>query len=200
MGASLLPPEPRVPVTFSLTPGSIADAVVPPGTQVAAPAAEGEKDPVIYETEQELVVTAAQLMSLFVLDPINDGYADQSNSLVTPTILGAPVFAGIRPMDHILYVSSDLFGLPELNKLSLTLNVTSTFDNKPELIWEFWNGGDWEIHLPSTDQTTSLTQQGSGASNSVHAEGGRKKAGAYSTEHGQLHSRVLDPLPVGHTD
>ena len=44
LGASLLPPQPaRVPLTFSLAAGSAVDGLVPAGTQVAAPPAEGEQ-------------------------------------------------------------------------------------------------------------------------------------------------------------
>ena len=38
-----------------------SDAVVPAGTQVAAPPAEGETEPVLFETERELPVVAATL-------------------------------------------------------------------------------------------------------------------------------------------
>ena len=63
-------------MTFSLAAGSPGDAVVPAGTQVAAPPGEGEKDAVLFETQQELTVTAAQLDSIFVRDPERDMDAD----------------------------------------------------------------------------------------------------------------------------
>ncbi|HEX8116300.1 MAG TPA: hypothetical protein VF521_03445, partial [Pyrinomonadaceae bacterium] len=73
LGASLLAPQPaRVPLTFSLAAGTLTDAVVPAGTQAAAPPAEGEKAPVIFETERELVVTAARLEAVYVRDPERD--------------------------------------------------------------------------------------------------------------------------------
>src|ERR1041384_173243 len=79
IGASLLPPQPaRVPLTFSLANGSTVDGVVPARTQVAAVNDEGETAPVVYETDAELVVTAAQLVSLFVRRPDRDSYADNS--------------------------------------------------------------------------------------------------------------------------
>ena len=69
IGASRLPPQPaRVPLTFSLAKGSASPGVVPPGTQVAAPPGEGEKDPIIFETERELVVTPAALTAVFSRD------------------------------------------------------------------------------------------------------------------------------------
>jgi predicted phage baseplate assembly protein len=163
LGASLLPPQPaRVPVTFLLAPGSISDTVVPPGTQVAAPPAEGEKDPVIFETERELVVTSAQMASLFARDPDRDRYADQTAILTAPAEWGVPLFEGSRSLDHILYVANDLFGLANLETLSLTLDLSSGFNTEPALIWEFWNGKEWETNVPVTDATNNLTQTGAG--------------------------------------
>ena len=81
IGASLLPPQPaRVPLTFSLANGSIVDGLVPAKTQVASEPSENETAPVVFETEEELVVTAAQLVSLFVRRPDQDKYADYSTA------------------------------------------------------------------------------------------------------------------------
>jgi hypothetical protein len=44
LGAARLPPQPaRVPLTFNLAASSPVDAVVPAGTQIAAPPLEGER-------------------------------------------------------------------------------------------------------------------------------------------------------------
>src|SRR2546422_10884578 len=73
LGAAPLPPQPaRAPLAFSLAAASPTDAVVPAGTRVAAPPAEGEKEPILFETERELVVTAARLDSVFVRAPDDD--------------------------------------------------------------------------------------------------------------------------------
>src|SRR5256885_4909666 len=62
LGTSLLPPQAaRVPLTFTLVANSPLDAVVPAGTQAAAPPGAGQTDPVIFETERELTVVAATL-------------------------------------------------------------------------------------------------------------------------------------------
>ncbi len=93
LGEARLPPQPAlVPLTFSLASGSASDAVVPAGTQVAAPPAEGETAPVIFKTERELVVTAAQLVSLFTRDPEQYRYADYSALLSSAPPLPVPVF------------------------------------------------------------------------------------------------------------
>jgi hypothetical protein len=117
LGASPLPPQPaRVPLTFYLA-QKAEGATVPERTQVAAPPAAGEKDPVIFETEQELQVTAANLDSLYVKDPIHDTYTDGSKLLpsaapstgqaaVEPSLLSA--FRGDKPIPHILYLGLKL--------------------------------------------------------------------------------------------
>lgn len=127
LGASRLPPQPaRVPLTFSLAAGTTVDAVVPKRTQVAAPPGEGEKDPVIFETERELVVSAAKLESIFVRDLQQDLYSDFSSIITTPASLGVPVFQGNQPIEHLLYIGhSKLLGFPEIE--SLKLKITAVF-------------------------------------------------------------------------
>jgi hypothetical protein len=102
LGASRLPPQPaRVPLTFSLSDKSTVDAVVPKGTQVAAQLATGEKQPVIFETENELVVTAARLESIFVYDN-RKMYADYSSTIATPASTDSFVFSGSQPIENLL--------------------------------------------------------------------------------------------------
>ncbi len=108
LGASRLPPQPaRVPLTFSLVTGTTVDAVVPKETQVAARLAAGEKQPVIFETANELVVTAAKLESIFVRAPQQGLYADYSTIITTVASDDLPVFRGKKPIDELL-------GSPEL--------------------------------------------------------------------------------------
>jgi hypothetical protein len=163
LGASPLPPQPaRVPLTFTLAAGSTADAVVPAGTQVAAPPAEGEKEPVIYETERELVVTAAQLDSVFVREPEQDRYADRSALVNAPEPGGAPVFAGERRTEHIFYVGhAALFGLPSLRGVRLRFNLTASVQPEGRVLkWEIWDGVNGVPLNPSSDTTAGLTRTG----------------------------------------
>ena len=166
LGASLLPPQPaRVPLTFSLAAGSAVDGLVPAGTQVAAPPAEGEKDPVVFETERELTVTAAQLAALFVRDPEQDKQADLSSIIDAAAALGEHVFQGNQPIEHILYLGhSRLLGFPQIAGLRLlfTLEATeateATVQDARELRWELGDGAPWKT--PVTDQTQHLSKSG----------------------------------------
>ncbi len=165
LGESRLPPQPaRAPLSFSLAPSSTVDAIVPAGTQVAAPPAEGEKEPIIFETESELVVTAAQLVSLYIREPEEDRYADHRDWLTAPAA-EIPVFQGDRPIEHILYVGHDtLFGYSDLQKLRLTFSLESEIqDPDPRrLQWEIWDGTQGIPLTPTPDTTASLTKKDDG--------------------------------------
>ncbi len=174
LGASRLPPQPaRVPLTFFLAAGTTVDAVVPKRTQVAAPPAEGEKDPVIFETERELVVSAAQLESIFVRDPEQDMYSDlseinaagRSSIISTPASLGVPVFRGNQPIEHILYIGhSQLLEFPEIETLKLKINLSKVLGDGGEVEWQIWseteNEADWENLTPTNDGTQGFTRSG----------------------------------------
>lgn len=164
LGASLLPLQPaRVPLTFSLAAGSATDGLVPAGTRVAAPPDEGEKEPVIFETERELTVTAAQLTSLFVRDPARDQYADDTTILAPPLVSEALIFRGDRRIEHIFYIGqSQLLGFPAIESLRLTFTLVSPPRDARVLHWEIWDGSQWQDKTPSAvgDETNSLQQSG----------------------------------------
>jgi hypothetical protein len=89
-GVSLAPPQPaRAPLTFYLSSPSAPETVVPALTQVAALPAKGEKEPVLFETEREFVITPAQLDSLWVFDGVRDRYSDYDD-LLDQTALPLP--------------------------------------------------------------------------------------------------------------
>ncbi|NES22103.1 MAG: putative baseplate assembly protein, partial [Symploca sp. SIO3E6] len=168
LGASRLPPQPaRVPLTFSLAGGTKIDAVVPKGTQVAAPPGEGEKDPVIFETERELIVTAAKLESIFVRDPQQDLYSNPSVSLTQQGAAGVQVFRGNKPIEHLFYIGhSQLLGFTEIENFKLKINLSAALGSSADVSWEIWqeteSGGIWQAINPINDSTQSLTQIGEG--------------------------------------
>jgi hypothetical protein len=171
VGASLLPPQPaRVPLTFSLVNGSIVSGLVPAGTQVAAVQAEGETAPVIFETESELVVTAAQLIALFVRQPEQRKYADYSFLVNTVLADGVPAFLGNRTLEHIFYLGHDmLFSYPRLQQLQLDFQASKPPAASFQAQWEKWDGTQWSVvpaslkpdgKVPATDGSKYLTRDG----------------------------------------
>jgi hypothetical protein len=147
LGLSILPPEPaRVPLTFFLTSGSLTDAVVPAETQVAAKPAEGEAEPIVFETERELTVVAARLSTAITRDPARDAYADQSAIIYAPSESGAQVFRAETPLEHILYIGHERFlGHPSLKELRITFQLKQAVANpkRRQLSWELWDGARW---------------------------------------------------------
>jgi hypothetical protein len=94
LGASPLPPQPaRVPLTFYLSAQKAGSALVPALTQVAAQPAKGEQQPIIFETERELVVTSAKLDALFVKNGAQEKYADCSSILDGPALPAGQITA-----------------------------------------------------------------------------------------------------------
>ncbi|NEO15015.1 MULTISPECIES: putative baseplate assembly protein [unclassified Moorena] len=166
LGASRLPPQPaRVPLTFSLAAGTIVDAVVPKGTQVAAPPAEGEQDPVIFETERELVVTAAKLDSVFVRDPEQDLYSNHSSIITTPASPGVDIFRGNQEIEHSLYIGhSKLLGFAEIDTFKVTINLSKALGEGGKIKWQIWqeteDGANWQDITPSNDETQGLRSRG----------------------------------------
>ncbi|MFL6337411.1 MAG: putative baseplate assembly protein [Pyrinomonadaceae bacterium] len=152
LGLSLLPPEPaRAPLTFFLANGSLTDAHVPVGTEVAAKPAEGDAGPVVFETERELTVVAAQLDAAFTRDPARDAYDDRSLAIVAPSEPGLQSFRAETPIEHALYLSHAPFlSQPALKNLTVSFEVQRAFSLKkpPSLIWELWNGTLWMEILP----------------------------------------------------
>ncbi|HEV2705512.1 MAG TPA: putative baseplate assembly protein [Pyrinomonadaceae bacterium] len=161
LGLSILPPQPaRVPLTFFLTPGSTTDAVVPVGTQVAAQPAEGEAQPVVFETEQELTVVAARLTAAITRDPARDAYTDQSALIYAPLWSGAQIFRAETQTEHILYIGHEQFlSHPALRELRLVfeLSQTITKPKKRQLVWELWNGAQWSEIAPKPANATAVT-------------------------------------------
>src|SRR5437763_16665547 len=62
LGLSVLPPQPaRVPLTFFLTSGSLTDALVPTGSQVASKPVERDAGPFGFETERAWTIGVPRL-------------------------------------------------------------------------------------------------------------------------------------------
>ncbi|HEX5283579.1 MAG TPA: putative baseplate assembly protein [Bryocella sp.] len=162
LGGALLPPQPSiVPLTFSLAPGGIA-AVVPAGTQVAAAPAPGSNVPIVFETDAELVVTAAKLDCLFVRSAGDDRFADKSSLLSTEAETPTTVYSASTPMEHMLYIGSEgFFGHRRLNMLSVSLDMQADLEStKGAVAWEIWTEQQSIALTPESDGTAALTRSG----------------------------------------
>jgi len=147
IGTDLLPPQPaRVPLTFYLATGANQAVTVPAGTQVAALPSVGETEEVVFETEQDLLVTPVQLQALLVQDPDRDRYSDHSAQLQPETPTPFAVFQGEQPIAHRLYLAcDDLFTQPGPKELTLTLRSAEVAILAAlPLTWSYWDGAGWQ--------------------------------------------------------
>jgi hypothetical protein len=173
----------HVPLTFSLAPGA-QHAVVPAGTQVAAPAGKQSPKPVIFETESELIVTAAQLDSLLTKDGVMDRYRDLGAVLQatvgpqadTASIPAEAPSAPIGRIPHSLYIAVPVNAArPDLDQLRLhfVLDEGATPVADPRsLQWKIQTmpapaagtateaRSDLKILTPDLDETRNLTRTG----------------------------------------
>jgi len=161
LGASLMPPRSaRGPLTFSLAESATSGAVVREGTQVAAIAMKGEKEPAVFETERELVISPANLAACFTRDPNGDRYANHSLLLPQSSESGSEqaVFQAGIPIEHILYFSHDgIFGHPGDTQL-LKIKFALAAQDSINVAWDGWDeeGRNWV-----EKQRTPITNNGS---------------------------------------
>ena len=149
IGTPILPPQPaRVPLTFRLAIGASEQALapLPARTQAAAPPVEGEKEEVVFETDQDLMLTATQLSAVFVRDPGTDQYSDYTGQAMSLTDQPFDAFIAHRPIEHSLYLAQDDFlTLPGVKKLTLTFNSPDAVQlaNLP-MTWSVWDSQQWQ--------------------------------------------------------
>ena len=163
LGAAPQPPRSaRVALTFLPARGSRQHALVPAGTRVAAPPGSGEKEPVVFETERELVVTAARVALGVMRDPEDDAYgvnhADESKTSFTSQ---TSLFQADQRMAHVLYLGqSQYLDAPGLEKLGLSFELQTAATDERRLSWQIWDGDAWREIVPSDDGTGSLSRSG----------------------------------------
>src|SRR6266550_958910 len=148
IGTSMLPPQPaRVPLTFQLAANSPVDAVVPAGTQAAAPPLEGEEGDLVFETERSLVVTRAELRAVYVSDTETDAYADRTAPAAGLVDEPFGVFSADTPTPHHLYLACDpLLSGPGPKEVTLTLESPDEwqYPNWP-IVWSYRDGAGWRV-------------------------------------------------------
>ncbi|MBV9772668.1 MAG: hypothetical protein JO040_01880, partial [Gemmatimonadetes bacterium] len=158
IGTELLPPQPaRVPLTFALAAGSPVDTLVPARTPVAALPLEGEKDPVVFETERELVVTRSRLVAAWVRDPERDRRTDATARATGAVELPFRVFEGEDEAEHrVCFGDREAFGRAGPNTVTLVLGPADPALPWPEYAaWEFLDASGWHP-LPAPAVTAGV--------------------------------------------
>jgi hypothetical protein len=149
LGIDLRPPQPaRAPLTFYLAAGAATDAVVPARTPVAGQPLEGESDPVVFETERELVVTRSTLSAVVVRDPARDRWADRTASNDAGKAFAA--FEGDQPMVHRLHLAHrGALGAAAPKDVTLRFRTAAGAPFWPAMVAWSWRDADGEHPLPS---------------------------------------------------
>jgi phage-related baseplate assembly protein len=145
IGIRLGAPQPaRSLLSFKLVEGYRGHQWVRKGTQVASElAAEGE--PIIFETENDVLLTDVQLVHCLSRDRLM--VSDHGEDLVTGRREGFDVFQGRDRVDMFLYVGDRrLAALKGGSTVKLRfLGPRAQGRALPLLLeWEYWNGGRWK--------------------------------------------------------
>ncbi len=174
LGISRIPPHPaQVALTFYPAKRALqtnqpepdlerrARPVVRRYTKIAA---GGGTEPIVFETERELVLTHAELKRVLSLDPRQGRYADLQVLATEKGGAGVRAFGGNRGVPHELYIGhEEIFGSKGLAELRLRFEM----EGEPE----GWVSGQiirWHIPtpegdivlVPREDQTRQLTRSG----------------------------------------
>ncbi|AFY37044.1 hypothetical protein Lepto7376_0633 [[Leptolyngbya] sp. PCC 7376] len=161
IGSQLKPPEAaRVPLTFQLAEGTKSDAFVPENTPVAAPPSEDQADEIIFETDRPLVLTPAQLQTVWMQDPRTQTWSDRLSAATGNTSTAYEAFAGEQNVAHHLYVSCpEIFALEGLK--AIALKITSKNNTQAKQLkqlsptWETWQSGVWQSLEPTRNNVQS---------------------------------------------
>jgi predicted phage baseplate assembly protein len=172
LGIELEPGRPaNAELTFTLSRDDLDSVMVPKGTLVAAAEPDEDGNTIVFETDEALIAIGAKLAAVQVYDSIN--YSIQTNTNVATDQTFYPFGAYAREGSALLlgFDSPIAFTSQQIN-LSFyaadsrtdDISVCSIdFASLPlpaELVWEYWDGKQWETLSVDADETQSLTVTG----------------------------------------
>ncbi|HEV8319997.1 MAG TPA: putative baseplate assembly protein [Myxococcota bacterium] len=154
IGINLQPPQPaKTLLTFFLAEGSERQ-VVPTGTQVST-STDGGGEPIVFETERDLVVSNTKMMKCFSQhrDQAEVMFSDNTPFLGRPQ--GFDIFLGAKNVERIIYLGDERF--ENFNETATMMvefaGIEAVEHDFPRLLeWEYWNGHRWQslIQAPMT--------------------------------------------------
>ena len=163
--------EARAPLVFQLNPKA-ASGSAPQGTVAAAPPPPGSNSQIVFETEQEVGLTAGTLKEVVSLWPDRDGYIDHSGDFAAGLPLQLFVLQQLAAIPHHLYLSHQkLLALSGSVTLSLEIQLQRAGSQPLGIQWEYWDGTVWRGFLSldpqclgnvsqMPDSTAGLSQSG----------------------------------------
>jgi predicted phage baseplate assembly protein len=159
LGLELLPAQAaRTPVVFDVAPAG-GGGTVPAGTRLGAERPGGGQ-PIGFETEARVVLSAARLATVASLWPGRDEWADHSADATG----GRPFapFTSLVPVPHALYLSSARhLALAGRSVIELEVRLGRPGSAPLALAWECWDGKAWRAFGDDgEDGTDGLTRSG----------------------------------------
>jgi len=158
LGINLIPAQSAVvPVVFTPLPIN-ANAQVAAGTRVGAQP-PGAPAPTVFETENDIALTAAQLTQVVSLWPDQDGYIDHSSDLAAGRQF--TLFQSPTPVTHVLYLAqSTLLAFQGDSTVEVRFTLATPGSQALEIRWEFWSGQTWQAFRDFDPTDSSASQDG----------------------------------------
>jgi hypothetical protein len=196
----------RAPVVFKVNPAA-ADGHLPQGTRVAAPPPPGSSDQIVFETETDIALAAAQLCEVASVHPGRDQFADHSAA----HLAGSPfeIFAGLHSTEHVFYLGHErVLNLAGDVTLKVSFELAANSSERLDIRWEYWDGQVWrpfesvlekcdEEALQDLDGTNGLTRSGAITLKVGCAE--TKPLAVNDVETFWVRGKLLEPLPADPT-
>jgi predicted phage baseplate assembly protein len=166
LGISLIPAQPaRAPLVFTPLPLQ-ADSQIPAGTRAGA-SPPGAAGPTVFETENNIALTTAELTQVVSLWPDQDGYVNHSSNVAGGRQF--TLFENLSPVDHVLYLSEKtLLAFKGKSTVEVRFTLATSGSKSVSFRWEFWDGKTWRAFrdfdatdpAASHDGTAGLTRSG----------------------------------------
>jgi hypothetical protein len=163
----------------------------------------------VFETEQEVGLTAGKLTQIVSLWPGRDSYIDHSTDFAAGLPIQLFSLPRLLPIPHHLYLSHEkLLALAGLVTLSLEVQLQQPGGQPLDIQWEYWDGEVWRGFLSLApqclgtdnqvpDSTAGLSQSGR---IELTAEGATSQQTVVNGAVGYwIRGRIADPLPAAST-
>ena len=158
LGISLIPAQPaRAPLVFQPLPFA-TDSQIVAGTRAGA-TLPGTSAPTVFETENDIAMTAAKLTQVVSLWPDQDGFIDHSSDFAGGRQF--TLFDDPTAVNHVLYLSQQTL-LAFQGKSTVEVGFAlATAGSKPVTWrWEFWDGQTWRSFVDFNPNDSTASQDG----------------------------------------
>jgi predicted phage baseplate assembly protein len=149
----------RTGLTFWLSAPATSVLVVPAGTK-AATLRSGQHEPVVFTTLADLTITPVELARLATRAMDVEAGRDRTDQLKVGS--DVPAFSDAPTPGDLFYVGLDRAapGNAVALRFDCEIDGVGVDPTDPPLVWEAWNGSDWEVCELEKDETGGLNRRG----------------------------------------